>query len=226
MLRPCFFLSGLVVVFVRAFPVPSNAVSADSVSVAQPDPYFANNPKSMPMSDSHISTSARVVLDALHGRRSIRRFTAEPVTRDDIVTMLDAARWAPSGLNNQPWRFLVVRPSDPRQEALAGCTKYARIVRDAGALLAVFLDSEACYHPMKDHQGAGACIQTLLLAAHALGLGAVWLGEIVNQAAQVEEVLGLPAGRYQFMALIAVGHPAQRGSSDRVPLEKLLLEAL
>ncbi|NHZ47178.1 nitroreductase family protein [Nitratidesulfovibrio liaohensis] len=178
------------------------------------------------MTDPHISDASRAVLDALHQRRSIRRFTGEPVTRDEIVAMLDAARWAPSGLNNQPWRFLVVQPGDPRQEALAGCTKYARIVRDAGVLVAVFLDREACYHPMKDHQGAGACIQNLLLAAHALGLGAVWLGEIVNQAEQVEQVLGLPAGRYEFMALIAAGHPAQRGSSDRVPLEKLLLEAL
>ncbi|BFR49305.1 nitroreductase family protein [Nitratidesulfovibrio sp. HK-II] len=178
------------------------------------------------MTEPHISAEARAVLDALHERRSIRRFTDDPVTRDEIVAMLDAARWAPSGLNNQPWRFLAVRRGDPRQEALAGCTKYARIVRDAGVLVAVFLDREACYHPMKDHQGAGACIQNLLLAAHALGLGAVWLGEIVNQALQVEQALALPAGRYEFMALIAAGRPAQRGSSDRVPLENLLLEAL
>lgn len=169
---------------------------------------------------------ARVVFDALRGRRSIRRFTEAPVTRDEVLTMLDAARWAPSGLNNQPWRFLALLRGDSRQQALAGCTRYARIVRDAGALVAVFLDREACYHPMKDHQGAGACIQNLLLAAHALGLGAVWLGEIVSQAGQVHEALAVPADRYEFMALIAVGRPAQRGSSARAPLESLLLEAL
>ncbi|HCG05327.1 MAG TPA: nitroreductase family protein, partial [Desulfovibrio sp.] len=46
------------------------------------------------MTDPHISAEARAVLDALHERRSIRRFTDAPVTHDEIVAMLDAARWA------------------------------------------------------------------------------------------------------------------------------------
>lgn len=164
------------------------------------------------------------VLAAILGRRSIRRFTAEPVSTQAMRTILDAGRWAPSGLNNQPWRFLVVWPDDPRRQALEGCTKYAHIVRGAGALVAVFLDREAMYSELKDHQTAGACIQNMLLAAHALGLGGVWLGEIVNQAPEVLQVLGLDAGTYAFMALLALGHPDQKGSSSRRPLAELLVE--
>ena len=59
------------------------------------------------------------VLDAIRQRRSIRRFAAQDLTDDEIEAVLEAGRWAPSGLNNQPWRFLVVRHGDPRVEALA-----------------------------------------------------------------------------------------------------------
>jgi len=166
------------------------------------------------------------VLEAIYRRRSIRRYTGEPVTRAEIMELIQAAVWAPSGKNNQPWRFLVVRGGDPRREQLAQCTHYARIVREAPALIAVFLERAAMYNEMKDHQAAGSAIQNLLLAAHAGGLGAVWLGEIVNQSEQVLDVLGLDGGQYQFMALIAVGRPAKEGASSRHPLKKFLIEEL
>ncbi|MBU1001783.1 MAG: nitroreductase [Proteobacteria bacterium] len=158
-------------------------------------------------------------------RRSVRKYTDEPVSREALLAILEAGRWAPSGLNNQPWRFLVVSRGDERTLALAGCTKYGTIVRAAGALIAVFLDREAMYSEVKDHQTAGACIQNMLLAAHALGLGTVWLGEIVNQAPQVLDCLDLDPAAYEFMALIAVGHPAHPGASSRKPLPELMLEA-
>lgn len=164
------------------------------------------------------------VLAAIFGRRSIRRFTAEPVSTEALRTILEAGRWAPSGLNNQPWRFLALWPGDPRAKALEDCTKYAHILRGAGALVAVFLDREAMYSELKDHQTAGAAIQNMLLAAHALGLGGVWLGEIVNQAPQVLQALGLDPEVYSFMALLALGHPDQKGSSSRRPLAELLIE--
>jgi nitroreductase len=166
------------------------------------------------------------VLDAIYKRRSIRRYTDEPVSEAEIKELILAAVWAPSGKNNQPWRFLVVRGDDPRREGLAGCTHYDRIVREAPALINVFLEREAMYNEMKDHQAAGSAIQNMLLAAHALGLGAVWLGEIVNQSAQVMDVLGLDSGRYQFMATIALGRPAKEGSSSRKPLTHFMIEEL
>jgi nitroreductase len=173
------------------------------------------------------------IFQALLGRRSVRKFTDQPVGVEDLRRILEAGRWAPSGLNNQPWRFLVVRAGDPRQAALAGLTKYGHIVREAQALISVFLHTSTMYHEGKDHQAAGACIQNMLLALHGLGLGGVWLGEILNQEAHVMEALQLPAEEYRLMAVIALGHPAQpssridgAGGSSRRPLEELLLEAL
>ncbi len=164
------------------------------------------------------------VLKAIFERRSVRRYTSEPVVREEVEAVLDAGRWAPSGLNNQPWRFLVVRAGDPRQAALAGLTKYAHIVKRAPVLIAVFLAKAEIYSAKKDHQGAGACLQNMLLAAHSLGLGAVWLGEIVNQEPSVTESLGFSAEAYELQAVIALGRPEQAGSSSRKPLADLLLE--
>ncbi len=166
------------------------------------------------------------IIEAILKRRSIRKFTPDPVSRDDLLTILDAGRWAPSGLNNQPWRFLIITGNDQRKDALQDCTKYAHIIRSASLLVAVFLDKKAKYHHVKDCQGAGACIQNMLLAIHGLNLGGVWLGEIINQEEKVHQVLGTDVQGLELMAVIAVGHPAGSGSSSRKELGELLLEPL
>ena len=165
------------------------------------------------------------VLSAIYGRRSVREFSPEPVAEDAVREVLRAASWAPSGLNNQPWRFAVVRDAGLRGK-LATQTRYGRIIEAAPVVVAVFLDSEATYHATKDHQAMGACLQNLLLAAHALGLGAVWLGEILKNAAAVRDVLELPE-RYELMAVVALGHPARGGqTSQRRPLDELIIKNL
>lgn len=146
------------------------------------------------------------LLEGLLTRRSVRAFTAEPVGREQVLEILRAGSFAPSGLNNQPWRFAVVFDAAVRGR-LAQLTRYGRIIEAAPVCLAVFMDREAGYHEVKDHQSMGACIENLLLAAHGLGLGAVWLGEILGNAAAVRELLGLPAN-LELMAVVAVGHPA------------------
>ncbi|NDV25286.1 nitroreductase [Desulfovibrio sp. JC010] len=164
------------------------------------------------------------VLDAIYERRSIRKFTDDPVSRKDLTAILEAGRWTPSGLNNQPYRFLVIHDHDARVEPLAECTKYGHIVKAAKLLICVFLDKQAMYSEMKDHQGAGACTQNMMLAAHSLGLGTVWLGQIINDQAAVLEVLGLSTEKYELQAVIALGHPDQKGSSKRNELSEYMLE--
>ena len=166
------------------------------------------------------------VLAAIASRRSVRTFTDRDMTREELGAILEAGRWAPSGMNNQPWRFLVVTRADPRMEPLAGCTKHQSIVRRCAALVLVFLERERMYHAMKDHQSAGACLQNMLLAAHSLGLGGVWLGEMVNQADGVCAALGLAPETYEFQAALALGRPAAPGASSRKDLAQLLLEPL
>lgn len=145
------------------------------------------------------------LLEGLLTRRSVRKFTPQPVSRAQVLEILRAGSWAPSGQNNQPWRFAIVFDAAVRGR-LAQLTRYGRILEEAPVCLPVFMDREAGYHDVKDHQSIGACIQNLLLAAHALGLGAVWLGEILKNAGEVRAVLALPAN-LELMAVVAVGHP-------------------
>lgn len=169
---------------------------------------------------------SEVMFSMIRGRRSIRKFTDESVNKEEIEAVLEAGRWAPSGKNNQPWKFLVLTEGDERCSGLAECTKYSHIVEKAKALIVVFLDKERMYNEMKDHQGAGACIQNMLLMIHAKGLGAVWLGEIINQADQVHAALNTDPEKLELQAVLAVGRPAAPGTSDRLPLQHFLLEEI
>ncbi len=153
------------------------------------------------------------LLEGIYSRRSVREFTDEPVTDEQVREIIKAGSWAPSGLNNQPWRFVIIRSPEGRS-GLAECTKYRSIVLAAPASVAVFCDREAMYNDLKDHQGIGACLQNMLLAAHALGLGAVWLGEILNRSAEVCRILATPPS-LELMAVIAIGHPVSRTRSSR-----------
>ena len=159
---------------------------------------------------------------AIRNRRSIREFTDEPVSVDLLHTLITAGIWAPSGLNNQPWQFVTVCDREIGGK-LAVLTSYAHIVEAAPALIAVYLDQEKMYDPVKDHQAAGACIQNMLLAAHELGLGAVWLGQILKNKQQVNEILQI-SDQYDLMALIALGYPQHRNQqSRRQPLTDFIL---
>jgi nitroreductase len=169
----------------------------------------------MPILDSPI-------MKAMHERRSVRHFTDTPVSRDLIMAALEAASWAPSGLNNQPWRFAIIRDK-PMKEALAAVTKYSNILKSASVLIAVFLDKEASYDYTKDCQAIGACLQNLLLSFHSMDLGAVWIGEILKNKERVIEILDLPE-RLELMAVVAMGHPASRNQkSNRRPIGELIV---
>ncbi len=162
------------------------------------------------------------ILEGIYTRRSVRKYTGEPVDRPMVMEILKAGSWAPSGLNNQPWRFVVACDRGKRSE-LAKLTRYSRILEDAPVAIAVFLDRSAMYNETKDHQAIGACLQNMLLAAHALGLGAVWLGEILKNSTAVARLLDVPESM-ELMAVVAVGHPASRDQrSERRETGELLL---
>jgi nitroreductase len=155
---------------------------------------------------------------ALTERRSIREYAGEKVGDEQLMEILEAGRWAPSGLNNQPWKFMILRGQI--KDSLAHMTKYGRTITSADACIAVFLDGNAIYNREKDLQAVGACIQNMLLKIHGLGLGGVWLGEILNKKDEVQETLET---HYELMAVIAVGHPKEKGQSQRKKIEELII---
>lgn len=169
--------------------------------------------------------AGQAVLDAMRERRSIRQYRDEPVAEDNVQSILDAARWAPSGMNNQPWRFVVIR-NQAVKEDMAGQTRYGDIIGSAPVLIAVFLDQQESYDRTKDCQAVGACLQNMWLAIHALGLGGVWIGEILKNKEKVREILQLPA-HLELMAIMAMGHPRHpRQHSERKPLGELVVKEL
>lgn len=165
------------------------------------------------------------VQDAIRTRRSIREFTGQAVSGELLRSIVAAGIWAPSGLNNQPWRFVLVRDKAVR-EMLAAQTTYSHILLDAPGLIVVLLDRTAMYDEVKDHQSAGACIQNMLLAAEELGLGAVWLGQILKNKKEVNAILNLD-DTYDLMAVLAVGYPRHRNQkSQRKPIADFILQEI
>lgn len=165
------------------------------------------------------------VIDAIYQRRSIRDYTTKEVETNLLHKIIKAGIWAPSGLNNQPWRFVIIKDAAFR-EKLAQQTHYKHIVSAAPALIAVFLDKNSMYDEVKDHQSAGACIQNMLLATEAYGLGAVWLGQILKNKAGVRDILGLNEN-LDLMAVIAIGYPSKRDQqSTRKQLNEFIIKEL
>ncbi|MFX1396289.1 MAG: nitroreductase [Promethearchaeota archaeon] len=150
-------------------------------------------------------------------RRSIRNFKEEEIDKNIAIKILECARWAPSGLNNQPWKVnVVVHPTIKR--LLADCTKYGQIIENASINFVVFLDLNKSYNRVKDIQGIGAFMHNILLCSHALGLGSVWLGEILNKKEAVNEIFKLESKIYELMGVIALGiidDSQKSGNKDR-----------
>ena len=121
------------------------------------------------------------ILDIILTRRSIREFESGPISEESLASILEAGRWAPSGLNNQPWRFVIIEDEQILYK-LAYLTKYSSILLLAPLAIAVFLDKEASYSRDKDIMAIGACIQNMLLQVESLSLGACWMGEILNKS--------------------------------------------
>ncbi len=164
---------------------------------------------------------SKELLEIIKKRRSVREFKDKEVSPKTIREALEAARWAPSGLNNQPWRFMVL--SQKPKDSLAEYTKYSRVIKKANKLILVFLDKNNSYNYQKDLMAIGASIQNILLYLQAQGLGACWLGQILNKAEAVESELNL-GDNLEFVAAVAVGSPEKiPPPREREPLDNFLI---
>jgi nitroreductase len=160
------------------------------------------------------------ILSLIKTRRSIRKFKSESVGTGFVRPVLEAGRWAPSGLNNQPWKFMVLQKES--KDRLSEYTHYGKVLKSANKLILVFLDKKNIYNYEKDLLALGACIQNMLIFIHSHNYGACWLGEILNNREQVCKVLKIKKD-LQLEAVIALGipqetspRPARRSLKDLV----------
>ena len=162
------------------------------------------------------------VIDAILKRRSIRRYSGETVNKSDIQLMLKAGMYAPSARNEQPWHFLVIN----ERALLSRITEihpYASML--PGAELAILVCGDENLELSKGYWSVdcAAATQNILLAAHALGLGAVWLGVYPRKERQkgIRELFNLPDHIHPF-SLVSVGYPAEEKiCPDRFKKERI-----
>lgn len=153
-------------------------------------------------------------------RVSVRRFKDEPVTEKQVSSILHAAMSAPSGVNRQPWEFIVVNDRSLLQ-ALADSLPYAKMAAKAPLAIIVCGNKERFLEGPDSNlweQDCSAASENILLAAHALGLGGVWtcLYPFVEERMNVvSKILNLPDNFVPFN-LIPIGVP----ESDHAPMDK------
>ncbi|NLV91675.1 MAG: nitroreductase family protein [Firmicutes bacterium] len=155
-------------------------------------------------------------------RRSIRKYTAEPVAPEDVEDLLRAAMSAPSARNEQPWHFIVITEQEVK-EALMEMHPYAKMLVEAPVAILVCGDKTLETSPGYWMIDCSAATQNILLAAHSKGLGAVWLGVYPRQERMepFAKLMGLPEHVIPF-SLVALGHPAEeKPPADRFNPERI-----
>lgn len=145
-------------------------------------------------------------LEIIFGRRSIRQYTGEPISGQDLANLLQAGMAAPSASNRKPWHFVTVTDRT-KLRALADTHPYGKMLASAAAAIAVCGDPSISEWWVQD---CSAATENILVAANALGLGGVWLGchNRPEREEDVRDVLGIPAS-VGVLSLISVGHPAE-----------------
>lgn len=169
------------------------------------------------------------VFTAIKERRSCRSFLPDPVSGEDLAKILDAAVWAPSPANNQPWEFIVITRRDVKEKILAESERCKKMLfeksgwkwldryridflKEAPVIIVVVADPKKTGADMfleggglAYQHGCAAAVQNMLLAAHALGLGTLWFTLFDKDA--LKATLSIDAG-LEPLAMICLGKAA------------------
>ena len=157
--------------------------------------------------------NGQAMIDCIMTRTSIRAYTDQPIGADSIEVLLRAGMAAPTAVNAQPWHFIAITDKAKLEELAAGSFQPQMLQQAALAIV-------VCGDLTKTLEGVGqqfwiqdcsAATENILLAAHALGLGAVWTAAypIEERIASVSEALHLPSTLIPLCAIV-IGHPAEQ----------------
>lgn len=153
-------------------------------------------------------------LEAIQKRRSIRKYTGEPIPRKDLERIVDAGRLAASGSNRQPWDFVVIT-----DHKMINKLKIAsQWMEKAGAIIAVVLDPSSRWWV----EDGSAAVENMLIASTALGYGSCWLeGYTLPREEEFKALLGIPKER-KLLTLVPIGVPAEWPTKEKKPLDEVL----
>ena len=159
------------------------------------------------------------LFEAIMGRRSVRKFTSDPVGDEEVRKILEAARWAPSWANTQCWEFIIVRSPETKKalsETLSRRNPATEAVEKAPVVIvACGRKRVSGYYKGKAVTRKGdwlmfdvaLAVQNLCLAAHAMGLGTVIVGAFDGDKAS--KILAIPEN-VEIVAIIPLGRPAEK----------------
>ncbi len=162
------------------------------------------------------------IMEGILTRRSIRRFTGEVISEENLEAILKAGFAAPSAHNRRPWHFVVLKEK-AILENITTVHPYAKMLPQAGCGIVVCGDNDAQKLEGFMIADCAAAIQNMLLAANGLGLGSVWCGlyPITEITEPMKELLNLP-GNITPIGLVVVGHTDEKkGSWNRYDEEKI-----
>jgi len=172
--------------------------------------HYANKGKNL--LDYEVTMNQQTFSDALtviHNRKSVRNFTGESVAQDQLETLLKAAMAAPSAVNCQPWEFIVVTDRTILDK-LGDALPYAKMIYKAGAAIIVCGIPSKAHKQMAEYAVIDSTLasENILLAAEALGLGAIWTAAYPypDRMKSVSSILNIPSDVIP-LNVIPIGYP-------------------
>ncbi len=153
------------------------------------------------------------VFEAIKNRRSVRVFSKQPVSDEEVEKLIDAARWAPSAGNLQPWLFIIVREPEIKH-GLCRAAGNQTFIEEAPVVVVVCADPQRSAKGYRSRgidlyclQDTAAATQNMLLTAQAMGLATCWVGAFREEEAR--KLLKIPEG-VRPVAIVPVGHAAEK----------------
>jgi nitroreductase len=155
-------------------------------------------------------------IEVIRARTSVRKYLPREIPREELETIVDCARLAPSGWNKQPWVFVMVTDRGLLAQ-IASLAEYGRFIAEASACLAIATSESGTRI-----EDASAAAENAIIAAGSLGIGSCWVNSFRKEhSAAVESLLRFPAD-YELTVLLALGYPAEAERRRKKPLSELL----
>ncbi len=164
-------------------------------------------------------------LEAILTRRSIRKYADKPVPDEIVNQLLHAAMQAPSSANEQPWHFIVIKERRSLNE-IPSFHPHSHMLKQAALAILVCEDPSLEVYSGRGPLDCSAATINMLLAAHALGLGAVWVGiyPVEERINAIRKLLGIPS-QVNPIALVSIGYPSEKmAREDRFRPERVHYE--
>lgn len=163
------------------------------------------------------------IFEIIKLRDSTRLFESKPIDSEVLKHIVEAAIYAPSGKNVQPWRFRIIRDKQ-LIVTISNHSKYNRWLKSADSLIVMYLDKQISYDEEKDLISVGAAIQNIILCATSIEIGSCVIGEFVKDSKEIDSVVGVASDLYKHVGIIALGYKRiKKASIKKKDINKFII---